>query len=178
MAAFLRPELRAAAWRWREVLAGSVMAVFGIWWIIATTALTAWLGGILVLVGVALFVTGFQRARFRTEGGGPGMVQVTEAEIAYFGPLTGGVITLDLIETIVLDPTGKPLHWILMGRDGRRVHIPVTAADSELLLDAFAQLPGFRTEQMLDGLAHPGRAARVIWRRPPPVVVALPPRVH
>ena len=35
-------------------------------------------------------------------------------------------------------------------RDGARLHIPVTAAGSEALLDAFAQLPDFRTETVLD----------------------------
>lgn len=175
---FIRPELRAAAWRWREALSGVAIAAFGLWWVSKTAALMTWIGFGVVLLGLALALTGIQRGRFRSPGDGPGLVRVTEAQIAYMGPLTGGMIALDLIDAISLDPTGKPLHWVLVGRDGTQLHIPVNAAGSEALLDAFAQLPDFRTETVLDGLARPGRAARVLWRRAPPPERGRLSRVH
>lgn len=175
---FLRPELREAAWRWREALAGGAVVLFGLWWTAITSALMTWVGVGIVILGGVLAVNGIQRGRFRRRGSGPGLVRVTEAQIAYLGPLTGGVIALDLIEAVALDPTGKPLHWVLIGRDGLHLHIPVTAAGSEALLDAFAQLPGFRTEPMLDRLANPGRTPGMVWRRQPPEPAARLPRVH
>ena len=175
---FIRPEVRAAAWRWREALTGVAIALFGLWWVSKTAALMTWIGLGVVLLGLAMVLTGIQRGRFRSPGDGPGLVRVTEAQIAYMGPLTGGMMALDLIDAIALDPTGKPLHWVLVARDGTRLHIPVTAAGSEALLDAFAQLPDFRTETVLDGLSRPGRVPRTLWRRAPPADRGRLSRVH
>ena len=45
--------------------------------------------------------------------------------------------------------------------------IPVNAAGADALFDAFATLPGLRTERMLSELSEDGRAAVVIWERTP-----------
>ena len=95
---FIRPEVRAAAWRWREALTGVAIALFGLWWVSKTAALMTWIGLGVVLLGLAMVLTGIQRGRFRSAGDGPGLVRVTEAQIAYMGPRTGGFIGLpDLV---------------------------------------------------------------------------------
>ena len=91
---FFRPEAKAALWRWREVLAAAALVLVGLWWIMGPGRLLALPGWALVLAGVALCVVGVQRARFRGPGDGPGAVQVDEGQIAYFGPLTGGVVAI------------------------------------------------------------------------------------
>lgn len=84
---FVRPEARAALWRWREVLVGLVVAAIGLWWALAAHGLVQWVGGAVLLTGLALILLGIQRGRFRTGTGGPGVVRVDEGLITYFGPL-------------------------------------------------------------------------------------------
>lgn len=164
---FIRPEARAAIWRWREVIGGAAMAVLGLSWVAGPGGILGWVGWVLVIAGFALGVVGAQRARFRTEGAGPGIVSVDEGQIAYFGPLTGGVVAAREMERLTLDPTQRPAHWVLSQPGLPPLAIPVTAQGAESLFDVFATLPGMRTEHMLaqlhGGAAHPV----VIWEKTP-----------
>jgi hypothetical protein len=162
---FIRPEARAEIWRWREALAGLATAALGLWWIVGPGGLLGWLGLALCLAGAALCVVGYQRGRFRGGGGGPGMVQVDERQIIYFGPLNGGTIAVADLERLALDPTGSPAHWVLDQPGHSPLFIPVNAEGADALFDVFATLPGMRTERMLAELQ--GRAVHpvVIWER-------------
>ncbi|KZZ00350.1 hypothetical protein A3747_05445, partial [Sulfitobacter sp. HI0076] len=116
----------------------------------------------------ALIWLGVQRARFRGEGDGAGAVQVVEGQITYFGPLTGGTVALRELQRLSLDRQMFPAHWRLEPRDDKApLLIPVNAAGSEALFDAFAALPGLRTERMLFELRKTRHDAVVIWERAP-----------
>jgi hypothetical protein len=179
LADFLRPAARAALWRWREVLSGLAVAGLGLWWAITAYAIMRWLGFALVAGGLALVWTGWQRLRFARGGGGAGVVQIDERRLAYFGPLTGGVIDLDDLSRLVLDPTGHPTHWLLTAKGGNSLSIPVNAEGADQLFDLFAALPGIRTERMLDLLARAPTTRVTVWAADK---VALPtpdrPRLH
>lgn len=167
---FVRPEARAALWRWREVLTGLGALVLGLWWVLGTTGLLQWVGGAVALAGAALAAAGVQRGRFRAGAGGPGVVQVDEGQIAYFGPLTGGVVALSEITALTIDHTARPPHWVLEQPDQDDLRIPLNAEGAEALFDVFASLPGLRTERMLaamrNGAGHPPDRPEVIWKRP------------
>lgn len=162
---FIRPEARAGLWRWREVLSGAAVSCLGLWWAIGPGGLLGWVGGALCLAGLALCVVGLQRARFRAGDGGPGVVQVDEGQITYFGPLDGGTVAAGELARLVLDPTAHPAHWLLEQPGAPALAIPVNAEGADVLFDVFAALPGIRTERMLAELR--GRAAHpvVIWER-------------
>ncbi|MCB1340011.1 MAG: hypothetical protein KDK24_02875 [Pseudooceanicola sp.] len=164
---FIRPEAQAAIWRWREVVAGAAMALLGLSGVAGPGGLIGWVGWALVAAGFSLGVIGAQRARFRGEGEGPGIVSVDEGQISYFGPLTGGVIAARELERLTLDPTQHPAHWVLSQPGLPALAIPVTAEGAESLFDIFATLPGMRTEHMLaqlrGGAVHPV----VIWEKTP-----------
>ena len=162
---FIRPEARAALWRWREVLAAAAVAVLGLSWGLGPGGLLGWLGWGLVLAGAALAVIGVQRARFRTGTGGPGMVQVDEGQVSYFGPLTGGSVAISDLTRLSLDPGMKPAHWVLEQPGQPPLFIPVNAAGTDELFDVFATLPGLKTERMLAGLAEKGGHAVLIWQK-------------
>lgn len=161
----IRPEARATLWRWREVLAGTALLGLGLWWGGGTSGILPWIGGIVGLAGAALVLAGLQRARFRTGSGGPGVVQVDEGRIAYFGPLTGGAVALSEIAAVTLDQSGRPGHWVLSQPGQPDLHVPLNAEGAEALFDAFAALPGFRTERMLSALRQRGPQAVPLWRR-------------
>lgn len=171
MADFFRPEARAFLWRWRDVIGAFVIFAMGLWWATDGIGLVRWLGAILIGLGAVLVYTGTQRARFRQGADGPGVVQIVERRIGYFGPLTGGALDLDDLTMLELDGTARPdPHWILTGVEHNRVAIPVTAKGAELLFDAFACLPGIRTEKMLTVLERTPDQRIVIWRKTQPLL--------
>ncbi|NHB75317.1 hypothetical protein [Rhodobacter calidifons] len=139
---FVRPELADTLHRWREVIAGVGLAALGLW--------TATRGGYLLtpfslalaVLGGAWALTAWRRLRFRQDGEAPGIVRVTEAQIAYLGPRIGGFVGLpDLSEIRLLTLRGRRI-WKLKQGDGQLLHIPVEADGAEALFDAFATLPG------------------------------------
>lgn len=162
---FIRPELRAALWRWREVLIGGGLVGLGLWLWFGPGGLLGWAGGVIVLAGVAQGIVGVQKTRFRSEGCGPGVVQVDEGQITYFGPLGGGAVSLADLNSLLLNPSGKPAHWVLEQPGVPALHIPINAEGSEALFDAFATLPGLRTERMLAELHADSAHPVVIWSR-------------
>ncbi len=162
---FLRPEAKAGIWRWREVLGGVGVALFGLWLVLGPGLLLAVPGYALLLAGTAFIWVGVQRGRFRQSGLGAGAVQIDEGQIAYFGPLTGGVVALREMERLSLDRASYPAHWRLEQVGQPPVLIPVNAAGADALFDAFAALPGLRTERMLAELADDRTVSVVIWER-------------
>ncbi len=149
--------------RWREVLIGAAIVLLGLWWWANTYAVVSWLSAVIVLLGAALIFTGVQRLRFRQGGGGAGVVQIDERRLTYFGPLTGGMIDLDDLIRLDLDPTGKPAHWMLFASGGPPLAIPVNAEGADALFDVFAALPGIRTELMLETLSRAPDKPVTIW---------------
>lgn len=162
---FVRPEARAALWRWREVLVALGLVAVGLWWGLGTSGLLPWVGGALALAGAALAAAGVQRARFRAGAGGPGVVRVDEGQIAYFGPFTGGAVARSEITALALDTGAEPPHWVLSQPGHDDLHIPLTAEGAEALFDVFASLPGLRTERMLAEMQRQAGAPVVIWRK-------------
>lgn len=162
---FIRPEVRTAIWRWRELLAAAALAVLGIYWVLGPGGLLAGVGVLAVLLAGALAVVGLQRGRFRGSGGGPGVVLVDEGEITYMGPLTGGSVAASEMQRLTLDPTARPPHWVLEHPGRPPICIPVNAEGADALFDVFAALPGLRTERMLAELEAGGPHPVVIWER-------------
>ena len=161
---FIRPEARAGLWRWREALVGIGVLVLGLWWANGFGILK-WLGFGLIALGVVVVFAGFQRARFRGGQGGPGVVQVDEGEVTYFGPLSGGSVAMRDLSRLELDGASRPPVWVLTQPGLAQVHIPINAAGADLLFDAFATLPGLKTEAMLNHLQNTPDATVLIWQK-------------
>ncbi|MGB7244775.1 MAG: hypothetical protein WBC93_22140 [Sulfitobacter sp.] len=164
---FFRPEALAALLRWREALVGAALALLGLWWIAGPGQLLSIPGAALMLAGGALIWIGTQRARFRNKGGGAGAVQVDEGQVIYFGPMTGGAVALRELERLTLDRSQYPGHWRLDQPGTPALLIPVNAEGSDALFDAFATLPGLRTERMLAELRMSADRSIVIWQKRP-----------
>lgn len=162
---FIRPEARVALWRWRELIVAALMLLVGLNWAFTSYGVTAASGWALIVVGLVIAVIGAQRLRFRLGAGGPGVVQVDEGQIAYFGPLTGGAVAASELQRLRLDHTAKPPHWVLEQEGQAPLQIPVNAAGHEALFDVFAALPGLKTERMLSELRRAGPHQVVIWER-------------
>ena len=161
---FLRPEARETLWRWREALAGAATLALGLYWIIGPGRLLGWVGAAVAVLGGVLIGAGVQRARFRRGRDGPGVVKVVEGELAYFGPVTGGTMTLaDLVSVSKLRG-----EWHLTGIGGTYLQIPMDAEGAEALFDVFATLPGLSMSQLLRDAPETGGQAQLVWRKQAP----------
>lgn len=171
----IRPELLAAVHRGREGIAALALAGFGVWVASNGGYVLLPLGAAIVAVGCSWAVMSFRRQRFAQEGEAPGIVRVTEAQIAYLGPRVGGFVGLpDLMEVRLLTLRGRRI-WKLRPVDGDPLHIPVEAQGAEALFDAFATLPGMDTAALVAALSAEGASDskvvalnavdRLIWAR-------------
>lgn len=164
---FFRPEAKAAVLRWREAIIGVLVALIGVWLVSGPGFLLAVPGYACLAGGVALIWMGIQRGRFRGPEGGAGAVQVDEGQVTYFGPLTGGTVALRELESLSLEGAMFPAHWRLAQKGQQALLIPVNAAGADALFDAFATLPGLKTERMLNALKADPHQAVLIWQRGP-----------
>ena len=167
MADFFRPEAKAIIWRLRDVWGALAVLALGLWWSWTAFGFVQWLGYAIAVLGIVLLVAGIQRGRFRQGSDGPGVVQITERRLAYFGPLDGGVMDINDLSRLSFDPTGHPApYWVLTGPEARDLSIPTTATGAEALFDVFATLPDLKTEKLLGVLSDPPDHRVVIWSRP------------
>jgi hypothetical protein len=164
VSAFIRPELRAALWRWRDILIGVALMVFGVWAMVWPGGLLGAIGGFVALTGFGVALTGLQRWRFRAPRDGPGTVDVDEGQVTYFGPLTGGAVALREVTELALVRAGQTPHWRLSAGE-EHLFIPVDADGADALFDAFTTLPGLKVQSMLSALEDGSDTDIVIWTR-------------
>lgn len=161
----IRPEALAALRRWREVAGAGALLALGVWlfslggWILGPAGLG------LAALAIGLGTIALRRMRFVRGGTAPGVVEVDEGQVGYFGPTFGGFLSLrELVEIRLIEVQGMA-HWRLKQADGQFLLIPASASGAEALFDAFAALPGIemgRLAAALDGRAD----AQILWRRP------------
>jgi hypothetical protein len=164
---FVRPAVRAQIRRWREALVGLGVVALGSYWAFATRpGLLQWVGYVALAAGAILIVTGVQKGRFRHGGGGPGVVQIVERRIGYFGPLDGGLVDLGAITALSFDGTARPPHWVIAHDAGPPLHIPTNAEGADSLFDAFASLPGINPGRLASISQRQEAHEIIIWRRP------------
>jgi hypothetical protein len=172
---FLRPEVAEGLTRWREVIAAGAVTALGLWFVLQPGYVLPALGLVLILVGLGWGSVALRRLRFRQSGEAPGIVRVTEAQIAYMGPRIGGFIGLpDLSEVRLLAYRGRRV-WKLRATTGEALHIPVEADGADALFDAFAGLPGMDMAALVAALGTEAptdskvvalnSADRLIWAR-------------
>ena len=157
------PEMVHGFWRWREAALGAFLAICGMVWAVSQQGVLAAVGTSISIVGALIIFAGIQRTRFRISVTGPGVVQVSEDLVTYYGPKEGGVVSMHSLELVQLDPTAKPANWVLLESGGQPLSIPTNAEGAEQLFDVFAALDGIKTENMLSKLrAHPTEPV-IIW---------------
>jgi hypothetical protein len=78
--------------------------------------------------------------------------------------MSGGGVDLEDLAALSLDPSARPPHWLLHQVGQPVLAIPLTAKGADSLFDAFAALPGIRTEHMLRQIQSEATAPVVIWR--------------
>jgi hypothetical protein len=162
----IRPEVRATLRRWREVIAAGLVAALGLWLVMLGGYLLVPLGGAVMILAAGWALIALRRIRFLRGVAAPGVVEVDEGQIGYFGPTFGGFVALAELAELRLAEFHGARAWRLKTQDGQVLLIPVDAAGAERLYDAFAALPGIDMARITAALDHE-QATLPLWRRAP-----------
>lgn len=168
---FLRPEALAALLRWREAILGACIALAGLYGALSQFGMLFYLSLLAVPVGAALIWEGTWRARMPDGGDGPGVVEVDERQITYFGPRTGGAVSVDAltrIEIVTTDrgPYADDVFWVFHAEDTAPLTVPFGVVGSDRLLDVLTALPGLDQARILTATRDATPRTTVIWQRP------------
>lgn len=164
----IRPELRAHLIRQREAYVAALALAASLWigtrggWVLAAMGLC------LAALAAGWLVLALRRARFARPVSDPGVVDLDEGRIGYWGiggSVLGGTMALEDLVEIRLLILKDSQFWRLKSRDGQALLVPVAAAGSEKLFDAFAGLPGIDMGAMAAALDR-RLTAQSLWRRP------------
>lgn len=150
--------------RWGEVLAAAGLFALGAWTFLLGGLLLEPVGALTALLALAWGFVAVRRLRFRRGIAAPGIVEVDEGQIGYLAPTGGRYLALaDIVEVRLLIVSDTRV-WRLRTAGGEALLVPVAAAGSEKLFDAFATLPGIdmgRLARALDGAGDGGP----LWQR-------------
>lgn len=168
---FLRPEVMAALHRWREVAGALAFAAAGLW----VMALGGWfyqgVGLAVALAGVWVAVIAVRRMRFVRAVAQPGIVEIDEGQVRYFGPHGGGFAALpEVVELDLTDDLGGGRWWRLRESGGNVLSVPISAEGADQLFDAFARLPGLSPAALIAALEAPPSRSVTVWRRARPAL--------
>lgn len=182
MSDLFRPEALATLSRLRGPIVAVGLAGLGLWWGLTSGGVIAMLGWAMVAGGLSLGWTAVQRLRFARAGAGdPGVVEVVEGQVSYFGPAGGGFAALDDVAELLLASRGADRAWVLCRPGQPDLVIPLGAAGADRLFDAFGSLPGLTGAALVAAVAPSAAAGagglpagvsgapalRRVWRRPP-----------
>lgn len=166
----IRPQLARQIHRWREPLAGAGVLAFGLWLAATSWGALFFIGCGLASFGAATIYTGLRRARFPRHSGGPGVVEVDERRITYFGPAGGGSISVDDLTRVILrtsntDLAGASLVWDFSDSEGNTISIPADAENAEALLDALSALSGVDYDAVQRADIATGNVVIPVWQK-------------
>lgn len=167
---FIRPTVAAHFIKWREAYFVTGVLLLGFWLFIhganTLNLVLQALGLVISLAGIVLLRTTIQRIRFKRRQIAPGMVDVNEREISYFGPMHGKTISLESLHKIELrESEAYAAIWVLHHSEGDPMIVPTTAKGSDRLFDAFTSLSGVKMDALIAAINQTPIQAQVIWRR-------------
>lgn len=163
----IRPELQDQLRPWREVIAAVACLVFGAWVFTLGGYIFRPLGAFIVVVCLIWTVTARRQMRFLREAAAPGLLEIDEGAVRYYGArLLGGEISLRELAEIRLLMIGGRQHWRLKSTDGQALLIPVDAAGAARLGEAFATLPGADMGRISAAIGQNSATFQTVWTRP------------
>lgn len=166
----IRPEARKLLWDWREVILGTGLLGLGLIWALDGHGYQPMIGTIAIVIGCASLALGWRKVRFPDGGGGPGMVEVTERQIAYLTGAGGAAVAIESLTRIEVLTGASGFVWVFTTATGDVLHIPGDARGAEAIFDALVSLDGINYDQAQQAARAPGSLAQtpdtfLIWQR-------------
>lgn len=160
--------------KWSEPLVMTAALLFALWLYLRAdatgNAALLVIASILIGAALALLFLAIRRVRLHTEKHGFGMVEVEERKITYFGPDTGGAVSLDDLSKVEIVSTRAAgyvdvTYWQLTDRWGNVLIIPAGAEGSDAMVDSFAALSGVKYDLIIAAMAAADDAVFTIWKK-------------
>ncbi len=164
---FIRPKVRQEITRWSEVAAAVGAALVGTLLMRMGGFLFLPVGALLTLLSLGWLLNALRRLSFQRPVAAPGVVEVIEGQVGYFGPTFGGFVALDDVIELRLTDFRGARQWRLKTLSGEVLLIPIDATGAEKLFDAFATLPGIDMAALSAALNR-GASTLPLWTRPAP----------
>ncbi len=160
---FAEPALTGAGALWLAVLGGQAL------WAGSVAAVLPLAGAAVLGAWCVAAARRLRLARRRAAEPVPGVVQIAEGRIGYFGPESGGFAALDAIAAVAVEaaPGGRIARWHLIDAEGRRLAIPGGAVGAERLPDVLSALPGFDPAAVSRAVPEAEGALATVWRAGP-----------
>jgi hypothetical protein len=170
---FIRPEAAKALRRWREVLAGLVVGLIGIWLITNRFGALYLIGWGLAVGGFSMLAAGIRHARFPAGTGGTGIVELDERQLTYFSADTGGAVSLDDLLKVAIrtsndGPFASDMFWEWTDATGQTLSIPGNAEGSDQIYDALSALSGVDYDAIMRASGEAAKNYFVIWQKSRP----------
>jgi len=167
----IRPELVQGFVRWREVILGGALVLLGLWLFNRGGVFYPVVGFLAGLVGVGLALAAWRRLRFPAGKGGVGVVEVDERQITYFGPQSGGAVSIESLVRVEIHTRpkglfGPNLHWEFTCDGEPSLIVPGGARGVEALFDALSALPGADYSKAAEAARSEQNETFVIWNKP------------
>lgn len=167
---FIRPPVVAHFSKWREAYLVAIVLLFGFWLFMRGSAslnlILQGVGLVVTVAGIFMLRATIQRIRFKRSQKAPGIVDVTEREISYYGPMHGKTISLDSLQKIELRESEYfAASWVLHNTEGDPMIVPTSAKGSERLFDAFSSLSGVKMNDLVAAINMVPIHNQVIWQR-------------
>lgn len=166
----IRPELREWLRPRQEMLVAALCVIVSGWIASWGGWFFAGLGFLGFAISAGWLLGSWRRLAFHRDIAAPGLVEIVEGEIRYFGARAiGGTLALrDLNEIRLLRLNGQD-YWRLKTQGGEALLIPVEAKGADRLADAFSALPGLDLGRVSAALAQKGGPSlRIVWTAPKP----------
>ncbi len=167
---FIRPGIRTHFYKWSEAYLVALVLIIGIRIFIRGLEIESIvyeaIGVATAILGLVLLRGTIQRIRFRRNQEAPGMVDVTEREISYFGPMHGKTVSLEsLIKIELRESEAYASVWVLHNSEGDPMIVPTSAKGSDRLFDAFTSLSGVKMDALVKAVNTVPVHNHVIWER-------------
>ena len=169
---FIRPEARAALWRWRDVIAGALVLALGLYWGLGTGGILRWIGYAFAGFGVVMVFTGLQRGMFLQRLGrrSAGVIELDERQLTYFGVGGGVIVPLGAVARIEIETNdkrdpGDDVFWRFTLGDDTVMRIPASALGSEKLFDSLSAFPGADYDKVIAASGATDKARFLIWQK-------------
>jgi len=167
---FIRPNVRAHFSKWFEAYLVAAFLIIGLRLLIRGFVIESIVyeivGALVVLLGLVFLRGAIQRIQFRRSQMAPGMVDVTEREISYFGPMLGKTISLESLLKIELrESEAYGSVWVMHNSEGDPMIVPTSAKGSDRLFDAFTSLSDVKMDALVRAVNTVPVRNHVIWER-------------
>ena len=166
---FVRDDAAATLRKYQEVLLGIVLILIGFWILVSFHGFLRWLSVPLVVLGSVSTWNAWRRTRMKAANNGPGVVEIDERRLSYFGPFGGQSISLNdvtriQIETTELGPFADDMFWLFY-TGSELARVPSSAQGADAILDALSSFKGADYDAVIRASSSTKRDKFLIWQK-------------